>query len=261
MKRHITVIIVTFFSLLSACTTNPADVVIDKNGKDSSNTKITIDGKMVIHLKGDSTTVIKLLPGEHFLQVNDSSKRNFSVTEKGGILNLDNQEYVMYEITYKNSDYNGGIDFEKFRIEQNFPVSAAILVDSFVIIPKTYSAPADSTLRELLPKIFAENEQNGNADHSFNGLKKIGKGQLFIDKFWDYSMTDSLPETVEITTSKYGLSGNTATRTCILRARHFLLSVILSGKEEYYVKSLKQIREGREDKKELKEKKTKQMDF
>jgi hypothetical protein len=244
-------------------------VVVDKKAADSTHYKIMIDGKIVLNFSGDSTTAVKLNPGEHYVQVNDSAKRNFTVTADGGILNLDNQEYVVYEIKYTgqtNDGFNGNLKDRLADINMEmgqFRMRAAILVDSFIIFPKTKRPPPDSVLRALIPKLTGDssNDNNNNRAYAYGSLRKTGKGQLFVPKTWDYSMTDSIPETLTVTTSKYSIGSSTQTRTTILRARNFLFAVLLSGQEDYSVKSLSEIRKGSEDKKKTKEKESKQMEF
>jgi hypothetical protein len=242
---------------LASCNREPVNVVLDQSVEDSLNHKILVDGKTLFNLKGDTTIAVKLTPGRHFLQVNDSAKREFVVPEKGGLVNLNNQEYVVYEIKYTSGGTSPGLDMDPFRMK------SAILIDSFVIIPKTRSTPADSALRALIPKLMKK-QSTANAslsNENVRGLKLIGKDQFFIEKFWDYSMTDSIPETIEIQTSKYSIGNDSRTKTSIVRSGIFLMSVLLSDQDEYIVKSLHEIREGKEDKEKVKEQQSKQMEF
>jgi hypothetical protein len=163
----------------------------------------------------------------------------------------------VYEIKYTSGGTSPGLDMDPFRMK------SAILIDSFVIIPKTRSIPADSALRVLIPKLMKK-QSTANAslsNENVRGLKLIGKDQFFIEKFWDYSMTDSIPETIEIQTSKYSIGNDSRTKTSIVRSGIFLMSVLLSDQDEYIVKSLHEIREGKEDKEKVKEQQSKQMEF
>jgi hypothetical protein len=242
---------------LASCNSKPVDVVLDQAAEDSLSHKILVDGKTLFNLKGDTTLAIKLVPGRHFLQINDSAKREFTVSEKGGIVNLNNSEYVVYEVKYTSGGASGLPEADPFRMK------SAILIDSFVIIPKTRSTPADSALRALIPKLMKKQSTANTSlsNENVRGLKLIGKDQFFIEKFWDYSMTDSIPETMQVQTNKYVINDNIRTKTSIVRSGIFLLSVLLSDQDEYIVKSLHEIREGKEDKEKVKEQESKQMEF
>jgi hypothetical protein len=238
-----------------ACQYKPVDVVIDKSFVNGKKSKIVIDDKITIAANTDTTLAVKLMPGEHFVKVNDSAKQLFTVPEEGGLLNLSNNEYVVYEIKYAAST-SGGFDMDKMRVK------SVILIDSFVIIPNSAFFATDSSLRKQINYLIDNNEgrQATNKNTNVNGLLKTGKGQLFINKFWDYNMTDKIPQSLTVRTNN-SFGTNSTTRTSILRARLFLLSVLMSGQDEYRVKSLQQIREGSEDKKKEKELKSKQMEF
>jgi hypothetical protein len=230
--------------LLSSCKTEPVDVVIDRMTDDSSVAKIVIDGKITLRFTGDSTTAIKLKPGSHFVQVNDSAKQHFEVGEKGGILNLSREEYVVYPIKYTS----GGSNSYSTDIYSMHGPSSAILIDSFVITSKTLNPISADRFRNIAKELTDGPDSTRFPNPT--SLHKIGKGKLFIDKAWDYSMTDSIPETVEIrSSSSYNLNTSTV-RTSILRSRSFLFAVLLTEQDEFVVKSLSEIREGKTDEKE-----------
>jgi hypothetical protein len=244
---------------ISSCGGNgPARVVIDK--KTDKPTKIAIDQKQVFNVKSDTSITIELEPGEHSVSVNDSASQAFTVGNKGGILNLDNQEYVAYEIKYvaESSDDRLGFDFNEYVVK------STILLDSFIIVPKGPLSKADSVLRKMLPKL---QERNGNYyndmvdpnNKAFHGLKKIGKGQLFVEKFWDYNFDDTIPQTITIRTSKT-FGARSATRSAVMPANVFLFYAVMNP-EQYTVKSIKNVMEGKEDTQKEKELEQKQMDF
>ena len=245
---NVFVLIVLF---ISSCNTSPVDVVVDRSADDSIHTKIVIDGKDTLHFTGDSTTAIKLKPGNHYVQVNDSTKQDFTVTKNGGILNLSNEEYVIYSIKYTATEKNPyGLDLNTIGMK------AAILIDSFVIMPKTSIPPTDGMLRKIAARLTSTQPDTLKNEVGYSkALSKIGKGQLFINKTWDYNMTDSIPESVMIKSSSYSLT-NSTTRSSILRSQIFLFAVLLTEQDEYIVKSLREIREGKSD--EVEEKKVKE---
>jgi hypothetical protein len=256
----LTVIVIVFSLSISSCgisSTTPK-VVIDKRA--DKPTKISIDEKQIININSDTTITIELEAGKHTVSVNDSAKQEFTVSDKGGLLNLDNQEYVAYEIKYvaSNPSDRFGLDFS------DYVVKSTILIDSFIIVPKGPLSKADSALRKILPKL-QQAEGNYYSDmvdpHNelFHGLKKMGKGQLFIEKFWNYNMNDTIPQTITIrTSSTFGT--RSATRSAILPAKTFLVFAVFNP-EMYTVKTIKDVMEGKEDHVKEKELKEKQMDF
>lgn len=254
---------------LASCAGKPVDVVLDQSADDSLNHKVLVDGKTLFNLKGDTAVAVKLVPGRHFLQINDSAKREFVVPQKGGLVNLSNKEYVVYEIKYtakgKEGSYGGATDINSLLALTGRPykIKNAILIDSFVIFPRISNAPpADSVLMKLVPELIEKGSvSSARNDESVEGLKLIGRNQFFIEKFWDYNVTDSIPETMEVETSRYSIGNESRTKTTVMEARLFLLSIMFSDSEQYVVKSIREIREGKKDKEKVKEQESKQMKF
>jgi hypothetical protein len=246
--------------IMYSCNTNsgPVKVLIDK--KADKPTKITIDGSQVYNIKSDTALPVMLSSGKHTVAVNDSTAREFAVGNEGGILNLDDQVYVAYEIRYVSEDRNNGFGFDMNAMV----LKSTILLDSFIIVPKGPLSKADSVLRKMVPKLQASdgNYYTGGFDEKnegFHGLKKTGKGKLFIDKFWDYSMDEEIPQTIQVrTNSTFGTTSTT--RSSIMHANIFLLYAMMN-EEEFTVKSLKSVMEGKEDQQKEKELKKKQMEF
>lgn len=247
-----------------SCSSDPVKIVIDK--KDLTTGKITIDGKQSYTFK-DSVIHLQLLPGKHSFVLNNNAAKDFEVGEKGGLLNLDDQEYVAYEIEYNEQNNGSGINFNSMKI------NAVLLIDSFIIIPKSaFGMHSDSSLKKILPKLQAAKNGNyffpmggsGNeydTNEQVHGLKKFGKGKLFINSFWDYSLGENIPETVSITTTKGNTFGNASTsKIALLHAPLFLFAAQLSP-EQYIVKSIAEIEAGTEDKEKEKVKEESQMKF
>lgn len=246
--------------MLSACSSKPVSVVIDQAKADSISRKIVVDGKTMLNLKGDTTVALQLEPGKHYLQINDSAKKEFTVPPTGGIVNLDNSEYVVYEIMYAAQERQpDAANLPKNISPVFFGAPSAVLIDSFIITPKTFRALADSTLAAMVPSLIkAKNNPKPIHEHKLSqALTLTGRGQFFIEKFWDYSMTDSIPKTMMLKTNDIG----GRIKTSIARSNIFLLSLLFSEQDEYIVKSLKEIREGKEDKEKMKEQESKQMEF
>ncbi|MGC4100154.1 hypothetical protein [Ferruginibacter sp.] len=251
--------------VLASCSSDPVKVVIDK--KDLATGKITIDGKEQYNFK-DSVITVTLKPGKHSFVLNNDPVKDFTVGEKGGLLNLDNQEYVAYEIEYAEQSSE-----KKFSLN-SMTVKAMVLIDSFIILPKgAFGRQSDSSIRNLLPKLkeakngnyYFSMSPNGNdydVNESIHGVKKFGKDKLYIERFWDYSLGEKIPESLTITTQKNAISfgASSTTRTSIIHAPLFSLMARLSP-DEYLVKTIAEIEAGKQDKEEEAVREKSQMKF
>lgn len=222
--------------------------------------KLVLDGKDTLKIANDTSLLYSSTSGKHTISVNDSTPKEFTIGEKGGLLNLNGREFVAYEIKYVSQD-NSRANFTDFN---DFVLKSTILVDSFVIVPKGALSNADSSIRKILPKLRESGTYYAGSkfdtEETFHGLKKFGKDKLFVDKFWDYDRFDDIPQTISVKTSKYAVGNTSATRSSILPVTTFLIYAILN-KDEFTVKSIKSITEGTEDKAKQKELEDKQMEF
>ena len=232
---------------LASCSSGDGmvDVVVDK--LDSSIAVVIIDDTVKMKL-ADDPIVLKMKPGPHTVVYKDGAKETFNVGKNGGLLNLDRTDYVVFEVL-----------FEEICAKESFSMNdmtlkAAILVDSFVIMPKrSFGFSSDSLLRDkVVPKLLASKNGTyymgesieGVENNAVHGMKRIAKGQLFIDKIWDYNTVKDIPETIEIRKSKYSVGKATETKKTILDAQTFLVLAILEP-EQYTVRTLQSIREGK----------------
>ncbi len=267
MQYFITAIIALL--LLSACSTSSVTVMVDKKFTDSSKVSMIIfDTKDTFYLK-DTAVAVQLQPGIHKFTLDKNVAKEFTVGDKGGILNLDNQEYIAHEIEY------GAAQKSSFSGFEGMALKAMVLIDSNIITTKKgITTKSDSALRRILPII--QKAKNGNffsfpmqnksiADYDTNetvaGIKKFGKDKLYIERFWDYTLNQEIPKTLQVRVNKNAIfSSSTTTRTSVMHAEMFLFYAMMNT-EEYTVKSLKQIRESKEDVIKQKEKIKKQMAF
>src|SRR5215211_927473 len=109
--------------LITSCGVKSVDVIIDKN--DTTKTTVIIDDTLKLHLEGDTTVVLKMKPGKHTFTYKDANKQEFTVSKKGGLLNLDKSDYVVFEIVYKEVGKEDRFSFRSYMSK------AIILVDSF----------------------------------------------------------------------------------------------------------------------------------
>lgn len=220
---------------LAACgSKQKAVVALDKSSADNLPMDLTIDDTLKIHLVSDTCFDLNLVEGEHVLKSKNLTK-SFEVKEGGGIINLDNTEYVLYGIEYSSSKVGfGGLKSE-----------TPIIIDSFIVFKNREvfgkKVPmSDKKLLAMLPKI----EKNVSTAEGRKTAKftKVGKDQFYIDKFWDYNLNDHIPETIEVK----GISGN-KTKYAAMRADYFLLSLYL-GNTEYSARTIADVKAGLYDK-------------
>jgi hypothetical protein len=249
---------------LVSCGPSKDKVVIDYASDDTGH--FVIDDTMRMHFTGDTTFAIQLTRGQHFIQKDKGSKKEFNVMYGGGLLNLSEQVYVKYDIVYAETETSAKVNFPKGITGPNLS-STVILVDSQVIGTKYGdSMISDSALAKMIPKLLAKKNHTYSSleekmgSEYFHGLSQTIKEDLFIPKSWDYDMIDSIPETIEIQTSKYSMGTQTETKKGLVRQNIFALMAMFAP-EEYFIKSLKEIREGKTDKVEQKKKNEKQMKF
>ena len=240
--------------LLFSCGSGDVMVVVDK--EDLSSGKFTIDGNKTYAFK-DSLIQLQLPSGKHSVTLDAGPSREFFVGDKGGLLNLDGQEYVAFTVSYEERNSEA-----RFSTDMMSPNQAAILIDSFIILQKRNDAqrrPSDTFFNELFPKLLAA--KNGNyipelqglnrgydSSKQVSGLKKFGKGKLYVEKFWDYSPGEDIPQTLEVNGSQSTVFKQSATRVAVLRAGHFL-SVASISPEIYFLKNMsaKSAMDDRED--------------
>jgi hypothetical protein len=190
--------------LLAGCSQTVA-VVADK--KDRSRGRIVLDGKEA-HDFRDSVLRLQLSTGVHTVSLNGEPPRRFYVPPGGGLLNLDGQAYVAYQVKYVEQGTGRQGQPGEIRVEE-----AVILIDSFLVEEGSMSyLQPDSIYTRYARQLYAT--RNGNyypmseLAHSIGldydsstevfGLKRFGAGQLFVARFWDYDPGEAIPESVPV---------------------------------------------------------------
>lgn len=240
MKRFLQL---TFFCLLLTGCDFSVPVVVD--GKDRSGGSITIDGDEHYNFK-DSAIVLRLSPGLHKVSLDGEKPREFYVGREGGLLNLDSQAYIAYQVKYMEQGNEGKRDM------YDLSAKAVVLIDSFIVMEGNMSVapPPDSFLVPYAEELLRT--KNGNyypmanirpgfeSDYDSNasvyGLKRFGKGQLFVDRFWDYELDGDIPERVLVPGKSGGMFPASSKKIAIFREYEFLM--IAAGlPEQFIVKS------------------------
>jgi hypothetical protein len=179
---------------------------------------VTIDDTINLkkHLSDKSYSSLQLSTGEHILKINNNSGLKFEVGDKGGLLNIDKKEFIVFPIEYKTEE-NNPIDGTYL----NLPV----IIDSLVIYQKSVAKNQQDLMDMLSDKKFV--------DMFRIGIRQNEKEQLFINKTWDYGIIDEMPETISIkTNSKYAEEE----KYKIIDARVFKLFIHLD--EDYHVEKI-----------------------
>lgn len=210
-----------------------AVVVLDKSSTDNLPMDITIDDTIKVHLVSDTCFDLNLLEGEHVLKSKNLTK-TFEVKEGGGIINLDNTEYVIYAIEYSSSKMSLG----SMRYE------TPVLIDSFIVFKnmEVFGKAVNTSDKKLLDKLPEIEKNVADANTKKAKFTKVGKDQFYIHKFWDFNLNDHIPETIEIK----GVGGSTM-KYAAMRADYFLLSLYL-GNTEYSARTIADVKAGLYDK-------------
>lgn len=211
--------------ILAGCESKMVDVSVSNAA--ISNQKIIIDDTLVLKVLPNSKTysTIQLRAGSHTFSINGNSKQNFKVGDEGGILNVSQQEFVIYPITYSNTTAE---DVNHYMVSLNYP----IIIDSFIVYNRGMVS-AQSELKDLL--------KNENVkDFLEKDIIKTPSDQLFINKTWDFNIDQEPSDTISVKvktkdTKTHGFKKK------ISDSRSFLLYALLS--KEYIVEPVQNRKE------------------
>ena len=181
MKKFIySVITFTYIFLLSSCAKEQK--VVYYNSKFASTHKILIDDAIVIE-KNISKPFMKLnlLEGKHTIKIDDGKPKEFEVENDNGILNIAEEDFVVYPIKFTLGNDNIGMTMAG--------LPNILVLDSVVVASQMY-------LQMFGTKKLKEKVQKANNGNKESELYKIGKGQIFIDKTWDFNIDEENPTTI-----------------------------------------------------------------
>jgi hypothetical protein len=252
--------------LFSACSSEPVSVfVYAKSEVKPIIEQIIIDKTDTFKLELDTLT-IKLKPGKHSIVFLNKPSQEFEVGEKGGMLNLVNQEFIAYEVLY-GEEYSRMISE---NISKRSPKAILQIGDVIYMSPVMAKRISDKLLRRILPTISKSKNGNfvindnelritgedtsvlkGDAEYDTNdkvlGYKKFGNNSLYINKFWDYGLGEELPETIK---SK---SGSIRNQVAVISKSTFMMAALL-GEDIVTPIPISDIEQGLRDAEKLKEK-------
>ncbi len=179
-----TIAFLCLLSLLVSCKTKMAEVSISNEVMSSS--IVVLDDTLLLKVLPESEkySTIPMSVGTHSFTINGGEKKNFNVTEEGGILNLGRQEFIIFPITYTNTTSE---DVNHYIVEANYPI---LLGDSLVV----YNKDVANSQAELIQVLKNENAKNFlNRD-----LVKIPADQLYISKSWDFDMDQDPEDSISV---------------------------------------------------------------
>jgi hypothetical protein len=175
---------------------------------------VKIDDTMT--LKSDSKdryAKLKLNGGEHTLSIDGGKPKTFEV-DKNGILNIANEEFVVFPIEFTIGKKNP-------LLAGTFGMPNWIVIDSFAVGNKNF-------LGRSVDKIKKDRILNSGKGTEDNELQLTEKSQLYINETWDIGIADETPENVQEYVSKNTKSASVY-RKKVIEAKTFLLYSIATG--------------------------------
>lgn len=153
----------------------------------------------------DRYAKLVLMGGEHSLSIDGGKPTKFDIDDNG-ILNLANEEFVIFPLEY----YIGRRGSTASTLRPN-----SIVIDSFAVGSQFFLGMYANKLN----KRYILEDSKGSADSE---LKKTDKDQLYISEAWEIGLADEAPRSVKEYVDKDRTSASTF-RTKVVEARSFLL--------------------------------------
>ena len=147
---------------------------------------------------------LELKGGEHSLSIDGGKPTTFDVDDNG-ILNLANEEFVIFPLEY----YIGRRGSTASTLRPN-----SIVIDSFAVGSQFFLG----MYADKLNKRYILEDSKGSADSE---LKKTDKDQLYISEAWEIGLADEAPRSVKEYVEKDRTSASTF-RIKVLEAKSFL---------------------------------------
>lgn len=209
------VLLFSSLCILIGCSNEPVSVIVNSDFIEKNN--ILIDGVKVRH---DETAKryqkILIKPGDHKVSINGGKEKQFNVSKMGGLLNLDEQEYVLMPIHYQTKES---------ITTSSRPIP--VIFDSLVALHKNLGTDQEKIIKFLSNKRF-----KGSA--MYCGGEKYGKDELFINKKWHYGIDEEIPSEIN---EERPQGWELEVRTKLMEANLFFLLAKIS--EEYEIQIIK----------------------
>ena len=209
--KKILVALPVMVSLLISCSKSKRSVAY--NASYSKEHVVKIDDTLTLKPDSkDSYAKLELYDGKHTLSIDGGKAQPFEV-DKNGILNIANEEFVIFPIEFtigKKNPLLGG----------TFGMPNWIIIDSFAVGNKRFLGSAEKTKKDRVLKAGKGKEDNE--------LQLTDKSQLYINEAWDIGIADETPENVKEYVSK-GTTSASVYRKKVIEAKTFLLYSIATG--------------------------------
>lgn len=199
-------------SLLMSCSSKKRSVAY--NASFCKEHVVKIDDTLTLRSDGkDRFAKIQLNGGEHTLTIDGGKAQTFDV-DKNGILNIANEEFVIFPIEFT-------IGKKSPLLSGTFGMPNWILIDSFAVGNERFLGKrVEKTKRDRILKA------GKGTEHS--ELQLTEKSQLYINEIWDIGVADETPETVKEYVRE-GTKHASAYRKKVYEAKTFLLYAIATG--------------------------------
>jgi len=221
MNNQLALSVVILFCIASIFSCAPGEVEVYFPSDFVKDNKVIINGEhnLVDHVGEGTHSFIKIAVGEFSVDVNGkTTKLN---TAKGGLLNLNEEEYVIYPIFYTS-------DFQK----ENTGLFVPIIVDSVVYLNKN-SALLKLPENQQMPLILKE----ASKPYDSKRIKRqktgvIGKKDFFAERSWELGIIDEIPDEITV------YDKESALKTKLIVAPLFRIQTMLS--DDYWSKDLRE---------------------
>jgi hypothetical protein len=222
--KKILIALPVMVSLLISCAKSKRSVAY--NASYCKEHVVKIDDTLT--LKSDSKdryAKFDLYDGDHTLSIDGGKPTTFEV-DKNGILNIANEEFVIFPIEFtigKKNPLLGG----------TFGMPNWIVIDSFAVGNERFLGHhVEKTKRAQILKTGKGTEDNE--------LRLTEKNQLYVNEAWDIGVADETPDNVKEYVSK-GTNSGSVYRKKVIEARTFLLYAIATG--SYHVAPISSFQE------------------
>ncbi len=180
------------FILIFICSCAPEVTIFYPSDFVKENTVIInneIDLKDLITEENYSSFVTSA--GNVSLSINGEVKK--ITTQKGGLLNLNKEDFVIFPIYYGNSTFPAWDGAPR-----------PIMIDSVLYYSNFLEKSSDSTLLAMVDK-YTDFPYNPKKSKDLE-LSKVLKEDFFVEKIWDFDISQDIPEQIEVQVKQNSIS-------------------------------------------------------
>lgn len=241
-----------FIFLLVSCSKIKTRVEVSYNPSTQKGT-LLVDDEFPFKLSADSTSVSILLdPGNHKFKLNNGKEFIQNIPQKGGLLNLNDENFVTLIQPYGSGGDENSIFGNNKDISMN---------EHFVIIDSMIYFYKKDTLQDISDAHIKKVLEINNKSRVQNSFMEYYEKKKFIPKDWDFGLNEDFPETIKERSSSSGSMRIGLTyKSKIIQAPLFKLYAMMTP-QYFVVRNLKDIEENKLDKNDDDKKIKEQMKF